>query len=289
MKAHDWYDVLFEEHLVLVDTEIQTPLKSMFSSFYTESGEICGEHQLLQTANFIGDVAPTWGINYIGLDYYNLTGEKPWFQLPKYSKQSPKHSQDANRNNLEFPLRDSNHENNRADMLLHFDFPVNISNNATLIFKMYFMARYHQYERQLEMSLFGNITFTKFTSTCFISLNAFYKIIEISSQSLDPTMASIIDMSFNQTLKLSWIPQTKVKEAKSIFSRNKYYVHGWLKSVLLTWKEALVMCKLNNSLLPVITSKSEQSNIVRLVEGYQLPILYIGLYDMQVKLYIFLI
>ena len=106
----------------------------------------------------------------------------------------------------------------------------------------------------------------------FLSLSANYEECFIES------VASVK----NGILKLYWIPYLKKRQVTNIFE-NSFYIYKSGKETILSWKEAAWKCDSNNSTLPILTNKEIQTELVKSIDNAQLPIIFIGLYELKVS------
>ena len=262
-NPHDWFDLIIKE--VNTTVEKYSTVTEHFPrlySFFTEIAEICNGIHVLQTANFIGEGIPTWGQTEKNDDAIPQDLSDPEFH----------HSFIMNMiDELKFVVRDPIHEQNRVDMLLYFIFPTNTTN---IDLSLDFRANYEIFSSEDGFDIFwqGNLILTKHIPRYFLSLSAYYESCLIQSK----------DKVMNGKLILSWIPHS---QDKWIHNNHKdlYYLYRDGKEGNVSWEEASSICKTNQSILPILTSKGKQQELIKLVDYLQLPIIFIGLYETEVS------
>ena len=257
-NPHDWFDLILKE--VNAPSEKYSTISehsSAFHSFFTEIADVCNKIHMLQTANFIGEGSPTWGQTQKNFDSIpqNLSAEEHYEFVTKMS------------NKLKFVIIDAIHEQNRWDMLLYFIFP---ANNTDIDLLLNFKANYDIFASDDGFDMFweSNLNLNKDTPEYFLSLSAYYYSCLIQSK----------DKVMNGKLTLSWIPHLP-KNDMNIVHEGLYYLYQRGKEAYLSWKEASSLCETNNSFLPILTSKTRQEQLIKLVDYLQLPIIFIGLYE----------
>ena len=262
-NPHDWFDLVIKE--VNATGQKNSTISEHFPrlySFFTEIAEICNGIHVLQTSNFIGEGIHTWGQTEKNDDAIPQNFSDPLF-IDSFILNMI--------DELKFVIRDPIHEQNRVDMLLYFIFFVN-STSINLLLD--FMASYEILSSEDGFDIFwqGNLTLTKHTPRYFLSLSAYYEKCLIQSK----------DEVMNGQLILSWIPHSQDKWIHNN-QKDLYYLYRDGKERNLSWEEASSTCKTNQSLLPILTSKGKQEELIRLVDYLQLPIIFIGLYETKVS------
>ena len=107
----------------------------------------------------------------------------------------------------------------------------------------------------------------------FLSLNAYYQDCFIQSkQTLLPGR-----------LKLYWILHLKKKfpENANVLGNNYISLQGGQK--VMSWNEASLRCTVNGSSLPILPSKNKQTELISLIDYAQVPIIFIGLSQIEVS------
>ena len=258
-NPHDWFDLILKE--INAPSEKYSTIiehSPAFHSFFTEIADVCNKIHVLQTANFIEGI-PTWGQTQKNIDSIpqNLSAEEDYEFVTKMSKE------------LKFIVRDPIHEQNRLDMLLYFIFP---ANNTDIYLSFNFKANYDIFAPDDGFDIFwqSNLNLNKDTPEYFLSLSAYYDSCLIQSK----------DKIMNGKLTLSWIPHPH-NNYMNIVHNGLYYLYQNGKEVRRSWKEASSICETNNSFLPILTTKARQEQLIRLIDYLQLPIIFIGLNEIE--------
>ena len=225
---------------------------------------LCSNKHTLHTAYFIEDGTPRWG----ELIFKPLSSEFEKYTLEEFEIKYKRL----------LLLKDSlfwSPKRNRFDMLLYYFFQTSLSNGTKIDLLLNFSAIYAPFRNDL-IKIFwrSNLELKSNSPGYLLSLSAYYQDCFIQSK----------QKFLPGTLKLYWIPHLKKKipESANVLGNN-YIILQDGKTVVVRWNEASLRCNSIGSSLPILPSKQKQTELIDFIDHAQVPIIFIGLSQIEVS------